>query len=124
MKMQHMSEYFYLTREIEKQQSRLTKLRNEPFGSCLGSDIPRCKDMKEVDKYISQIEESINVSIAKALSARTRISEYIDGIGDARLREVMRDRFIEGMRWRDVGINNFMAPDHARKLVREHFSAK
>lgn len=124
MKINSMSEYFYLTREIEKQQVRLENLRTEPFGASLGPGLPRCKDAKEIEKYIKNIEAAISASIEKALSARTRISQYIDSIEDPRLREVMRDRFIEGMQWASVGESNFMAPDHARKIVREHFSSR
>lgn len=124
MKMQHMSEYFYLTREIEKQQSRLTKLRNEPFGAIPGLDVPKCKDMKDVDKYTKMIEESIHKSIDKAMTSRLKVSGVIDSIEDPRLREIMRDRFLERLSWQEVGKRNYIHPDHARKLVKDYFAEK
>ena len=68
---------------------------------------------------ISTLEEEIEHNIAESDRLAAEIEIYIQSIDDPKMRERMRCRFLDCMGWSEVGKENFMDPDHARRLVRE-----
>jgi len=65
------------------------------------------------------IEDGIEANIKEAEKARNKIASFIDGIEDPQLRELLRSRYIDCLSWKEVGKENYISPDHARKKVRE-----
>ena len=62
------------------------------------------------------------MNIEKAEKMAVEIEQFIQSVEQAKLRELLRSRFIDCMDWERVGAANFIAPDHARKIVRKFFA--
>lgn len=73
---------------------------------------------------IKELEESIRENILESKKEVLRIEKYVKSVKDPLLREIMRCRFMECKGWREVGKENFISGDHARKMVRLYFQEK
>ncbi|MDD7603201.1 MAG: hypothetical protein PUK54_11530 [Firmicutes bacterium] len=135
MTKQELSRYFWLCHEIEKQKKRLEKLqaKRANSGGFVGDSVKDYRSGRGVplkiqgyaeEDYtlpnrISTLEEEIEHNIAESDRLAAEIEIYIQSIDDPKMREIMRCRFLDCMGWSEVGKENFMDPDHARRLVRE-----
>lgn len=137
MEKDKLKQYFWLVQEIKKQEIRLEKVYMKKARGALTSDVvsgssssfpygPTHFKISGYDEGYTPIykqEDRLIKAIKKAEQAKTDIEDYIDTVEDARLRELLRDRFIECLKWEEIGKRNFCAPDYARALVREFISA-
>ena len=135
MTKQELSRYFWLCHEIEKQKKRLERLqaKRANSGGFVGDSVKDYRSGRGVplkiqgyaeEDYtlpnrISTLEEEIKHNIAESYRLAAEIEIYIQSIDDPKMREIMRCRFLDCMNWSEVGKENFMDPDHARRLVRE-----
>lgn len=135
MTKQELSRYFWLCHEIEKQKKRLERLqaKRANSGGFVGDSVKDYRSGRGVplkiqgyaeEDYtlpnrISTLEEEIKHNIAESDRLAAEIEIYIQSIDDPKMREIMRCRFLDYMGWSEVGKENFMDPDHARRLVRE-----
>ena len=135
MTKQELSRYFWLCHEIEKQKKRLEKLqaKRANSGGFVGGSVKDYRSGRGVplkiqgyaeEDYtlpnrISTLEEEMEHNIAESDRLAAEIEIYIQSIDDPKMREIMRCRFLDCMGWSEVGKENFMDPDHARRLVRE-----
>lgn len=135
MTKQELSRYFWLCHEIEKQKKRLERLQTKRAnsGGFVGDSVKDYRSGRGVplkiqgyaeEDYtlpnrISTLEEEIKHNIAESDRLAAEIEIYIQSIDDPKMREIMRCRFLDCMGWSEVGKENFMDPDHARRLVRE-----
>lgn len=135
MTKQELGRYFWLCHEIEKQKKRLEKLqaKRESSGGFVGDSVKDYRSGRGVplkiqgyaeEDYtlpnrISTLEEEIEHNIAESDRLAAEIEICIQSIDDPKMREIMRCRFLDCMSWSEVGKENFMDPDHARRLVRE-----
>ena len=71
---------------------------------------------------IVTLKQEIELNIEKAEKMAVEIEQFIQSVEQAKLRELLRSRFIDCMDWERVGAANFIAPDHARKIVRKFFA--
>lgn len=135
MTKQELSRYFWLCHEIEKQKKRLERLqaKRANSGGFVGDSVKDYRSGRGIplkiqgyaeEDYtlpnrISTLEEEIKHNIAESDRLAAEIEIYIQSIDDPKMREIMRCRFLDCMGWSEVGKENFMDPDHARRLVRE-----
>ncbi len=130
MDKEKLSRYFWLSHEIEKQEKRKARLQKS-VNSELATDIvtgssshfPYIETKFKITgvdtRLLDEIEKSIEKNIEEAIQARREIEYYINGIDEPQLREVLRSRFIDCQKWKQVGKENYISSDHARKMVRE-----
>lgn len=140
MTKKELNRYFWLRHEIEKQQKRLAKLegkrsgQNDTVGDTVrdyrsGKGIPVRIEGMPSDAFtlpvmIGLLEEEIKKNIEESEREIVKIETYVQSIDNPQVREIMRCRFIDCMKWEEIGVQNYMAPDHARRIVREHFKKK
>ena len=131
-------EYFWLNHEIKRQKSRLKRLEEKlkHSGEVVGDSVQKYYNGKAHPYKIEGIDETdtklplmivtlkqeIELNIEKAEKMAVEIEQFIQSVEQAKLRELLRSRFIDCMDWERVGAANFIAPDHARKIVRKFFA--
>lgn len=136
MDRKRLNDYIYLKREIAKNEKRLEKLKEEltVSGDIVGDSVNQYSSGRAVPLKIQGISESdftlplriielqelIEDGIAKAQEEIVEIEKYIQTIPDAKTRGIFRARFIDGKDWERVGKENYISPDHARKIVRQY----
>lgn len=137
MTKKELSRYFWTRHEIEQQKARLEKLEQRmkdetqtvidggtryPNGQ---KKVCRVEGIAEIDlkvpAMIVTLKDEIEKNIRKSEELATEIEVYIHSIEEPRLREVMRSRFLDCLSWEEVGKKNYLAPDYARRMVREFF---
>lgn len=127
-----MGRYYWLDHEIKRQEKRRDRLACSKRMNEYETDVvtgseyqfPYIETKFKITGapvgLISKIEEDIDKSIEEALIARDRVATFIDNeVDDPKLREILRSRFIDCLQWKDVGKQNYISTDHARKIVRE-----
>ena len=130
-----LNEYFWLNHEIKRQKSRLKRLEEKlkHSGEVVGDSVQKYYNGKAHPYKIEGIDETdtklplmivtlkqeIELNIEKAEKMAVEIEQFIQSVEQAKLRELLRSRFIDCMDWERVGAANFIAPDHARKFFAE-----
>lgn len=133
-----LNEYFWLNHEIKRQKSRLKRLEEKlkHSGEVVGDSVQKYYNGKAHPYKIEGIDETdtklplmivtlkqeIELNIENAEKMAVEIEQFIQSVEQAKLRELLRSRFIDCMDWERVGAANFIAPDHARKIVRKFFA--
>lgn len=131
MTINELSQYYYLSKEIQKDKYRIVELRSKAEKitvSTLGFPLSKTENSK-VEKgviAIADIEEIIKLNIQKRYYEEKRIREYIDNIDDAKLRLAFKTRFIDMESWVKVamvlGGNN--TADGARMMIKRYIEKK
>lgn len=131
MTKERMSRYYWLSHEIKRQERRLERLACSKSMNELETDVvfgsehqfpyieTKFKITGKPVGIIHKIEEDIKKSVEEAIETRNEVASFIDTLDNPKLREILRSRFIDCLKWDDVGKQNFISPDHARKIVRE-----
>lgn len=128
-------EYYRLCREIRRQKNRLERLRNKKQEGTVGDTVNDYrtgrgipiriegipKDELSRPAAMRMLEEDIEKNMRKSKIAMEKIDRYIQSIEDPKVREVMRNRFLDCLSWEEVGKKNHIAPDYARQIVNSHF---
>lgn len=133
MTKRELSRYFWLQHEIRRQKKRLEKLerKQEQAGELVGDSVKDYRTGKglplkiqgiaqadiQTPVMIKLLEEEIEKNINESEEAVVRIEQYINGIEEPRMRELLRSRFIDCLPWEEVGKRNYIAPDYARQLI-------
>ena len=133
-----LNEYFWLNHEIKRQKSRLKRLEEKlkHSGEVVGDSVQKYYNGKAHPYKIEGIDETdtklplmivtlkqeIELNIENAEKMAVEIEQFIQSVEQAKLRELLRSRFIDCMDWERVGAANFIAPDHARKIVMKFFA--
>lgn len=135
MTKQELNRYFWLRHEVRRQEKRLELLQNKPTGEVVGDTVKDYHSGKGIPVLITgtpaeeltrplmigTLKEEIRKNIEESERAAVDIEKYIQSIKDPKLREIMRSRFIDCLDWQKVGEENYINPDYARQLIREHF---
>lgn len=133
-----LNEYFWLNHEIKRQKSRLKRLEEKlkHSGEVVGDSVQKYYNGKAHPYKIEGIAETdiqlplmivtlkaeIETNIDKAEKKAVEIEQFIQCVEQAKLREILRSRFIDCLDWERVGAANYIAPDYARRMVRKFFS--
>lgn len=134
MTKKELSRYFWLQHEIREQNKRLVKLegkmKNETVGDTVkdyrsGKGIPMMIEGLPEDEWktpaiIVALEEDIEKNIEESKKEVVKIEQFVQGISDPQLRELMRCRFIDCMKWEEIAKANYIDASYARRLVREY----
>lgn len=111
-----LSRYYYLKQEIENLEERITT-----FGVGVSSIKP-----KELDISSSPVYESIQEKIAElkdlyiqkrleALEEYVKIERYITNIEDSEIRQIMRYRYLDLMKWDDIDFKLHNGINYSKK---------
>ncbi len=111
-----LSRYYYLKQEIENLEERITT-----FGVGVSSIKP-----KELDISSSPVYESIQEKIAElkdlwmnkrleALEEYIKIESYITNIPDTEIRQIMRYRYLDLMKWDDIDFKLHNGINYSKK---------
>lgn len=136
MTKRELERYFWLQHEIKQQWRRLARLKKkrEKSGELVGDSVKDYRSGKGLPLKIQGIaqedfttpikikilEEAIEKNIKESETVIIEIENYIQGLDDPRIRELLRSRYIDCLSWEKVGKENFISEQYARELVREH----
>lgn len=137
MTKKELNEYFWLKHEITRQKGRLARLNGKLkcAGEIVGDSVNnystgRAHPLKiqgiaetdiELPLMIVTLKQEIETNIEKAEKMTVKIERFIQSVEQAKIREVLRSRFIDCLDWEQVGAANYIAPDYARRMVRKFF---
>lgn len=138
MTKQELNRYFWLTHEIRRQKKRLEKLRKKKNEDVVGDTVRDYRSGKGIPVRIEGIpeeeftrpvmigllEEEITKNIEESERAVVEIEKYIQNVENPKLRELLRCRYIDCMKWEDIATENFIDRDHARRLIRDFLKQK
>ncbi len=140
MTKKELNEYFWLKHEITRQKGRLSRLEKKLkcVGEIVGDSVNnystgRAHPLKiqgiaqtdiELPLMIVTLKQEIEANIEKAEKMAVEIEQFIQSVEQAKLRELLRSRFIDCMDWENVGKVNYISPDHARKMVRKFLAER
>lgn len=135
-----LNEYFWLNHEITRQKGRLARLEEKLkyTGEIVGDSTNNYSTGKarpikiqgiagggvELPLMIVTLKREIEANIEKAEKMAVEIEQFIQSVEQAKLRELLRSRFIDCMDWENVGRVNYISPDHARKMVRKFLAER
>lgn len=135
-----LNEYFWLNHEITRQKGRLARLEEKLkySGEIVGDSTNNYSTGKarpikiqgiagggvELPLMIVTLKREIEANIEKAEKMAVEIEQFIQSVEQAKLRELLRSRFIDCMDWENVGRVNYISPDHARKMVRKFLAER
>lgn len=135
MNRKQLNEYIYLKREIARNRNRLEQLKARLQTSGIVGDTASqystgkaspilLQGISDADltlpMKIIELQELIEDATKKAQTQTVEVERYIQSIPDAKVRSIFRSRFIDGKSWHEVGRENYISPDHARRLTRKH----
>lgn len=136
----NLNEYFWLNHEITRQKGRLARLEEKLkyTGEIVGDSTNNYSTGKarpikiqgiagggvELPLMIVTLKREIEANIEKAEKMAVEIEQFIQSVEQAKLRELLRSRFIDCMDWENVGRVNYISPDHARKMVRKFLAER
>ena len=138
MTKKELNEYFWLKHEITRQKGRLARLEEKlkHAGEIVGDSVNNYstgrahplkiqgiaeKDIK-LPLMIVTLKQEIKANIEKAEKMAVEIEQFIQSVEQAKLRELLRSRFIDCMDWENVGRVNYISPDYARQLINKYFN--
>ena len=79
---------------------------------------------KAAKRRLRSQQEKYRLSLQKADTLLQGIEEGIDSIGDARIRMILRLRYVDGKDWAAIGRAYGKTPDWARKSIDRFFAEK
>ena len=83
------------------------------------SDMPAGGDRLQMDdaicKYM-EIMEMLNKKIAEAMAIKIEIDKYIDTIPNSRLKNVLRLRYTNGMKWEEICVKLDCSWQHVHRM--------
>lgn len=107
MTKKELSQLYWLNREIEEQQRRLSELESLAT-SCtnLITGMPRGTDVSDtMAKYtaeIADLRELLNLNIRKCFYELNRLNRYISTLEDSLMRQILSLRYVNGLTWKQI----------------------
>lgn len=124
---EELRQIFYINKEIQMWQRELDKLRcTSLVKSPIISDMPRGgqhKGMEDLAIDLAEYETIIKGLLAKVQIQRKRIVEFIDGIDDSLMKQIVFYRHISCMSWNEVAssIGGGNTEDSVRMAYNRYF---
>ncbi len=110
MTIEQASQIYYINKEIKTLQLELARLEEDRtyYKPIIMSDLPKGRGQHRniADDYIekkSDIQNMINYSLNKLLTARQQFEAFLLTVDDAETRLILRLRCINLMNWADIG---------------------
>ena len=107
MTVKELSQLYYLNREIEREQLRIRELEDAATNTAAKpiTTSPCAGGISDSTAVIAQVVDCEVIIKAKQQVAAVeykRLLEYIEGINDSLVRQIIALRFIDGLKWRQV----------------------
>jgi hypothetical protein len=107
MTKKELSQLYYLNREIEQYEQKLSELRSVACDTSTKiTGMPHCGGVSDkVSKIaveIAYISETIENKKRQCWAEYHRLIDYINGIDDSLTRTIFMHRFVNGMEWEQV----------------------
>ena len=107
MTVKELSQLYYLNREIEREQLRIRELKDAATNTAAKpiTTSPGAGGISDNTAIIAQVVDCEVIIKAKQQVAAVeykRLIEYINGIDDSLIRQIIALRFVNGLKWRQV----------------------
>lgn len=124
---EELGELYFLQSEIEGLRRRIRELRNTLKSPAL-SGMPRGGGVSDpvarTAELIEQQEGLLIRSVEKCLEQQNRLLEFIEGVGDARIRLILRYRHLEGLNWVQVAHRMSVTPESVKMAYKRFFDGR
>ena len=122
MTKKELSQLYYLNREIEQLQARLTELESLAT-SCTANitGMPRANGISDkIGKYaaeIADLKSLLDLNLKKCFYELNRLNRYIQSVDDSEMRMILSLRYVNGLCWEQVAasISVYASGDSVRK---------
>ena len=122
MTKKELSQLYYLNREIEQLQARLTELESLAT-SCTANitGMPRANGISDkIGKYaaeIADLKSLLDLNLKKCFYELNRLNRYIQCVEDSEMRMILSLRYVNGLCWEQVAasISVYASGDSVRK---------
>ena len=122
MTKKELSQLYYLNREIEQLQARLTELESLAT-SCTANitGMPRANGISDkIGKYaaeIADLKSLLDLNLKKCFYELNRLNRYIQSVDDSEIRMILSLRYVNGLCWEQVAasISVYASGDSVRK---------
>lgn len=108
--MKNLNRLYWLKREIKRIENQIKELTVLKANAMSG--MPSAKKVSSpVEQFVMQLErltEKLELKNAELVTETERIEGYIEGIEDEQIRLIARMRFIDHMKFQDIGDELFM----------------
>ena len=121
MSEKELSKYFYLKKEVEDLENRIKEFGN-------GVRSIQIKDVQVSSSHKNKSIQETKVELVarltekriSALEQYLEIERYIEDVDDAEIRNIMRYRYLDLMKWEDIGEKMFQDRTSVAKKVRKY----
>jgi len=121
MSEKELSKYFYLKKEVEDLENRIKEFGN-------GVRSMQIKDVQVSSSHKNKSIQETKVELVgrltekriSALEQYLEIERYIEDVDDAEIRNIMRYRYLDLMKWEDIGEKMFQDRTSVAKKVRKY----
>ena len=128
MTLRELSQLYWLKQEIESDARRLEELKQKRSGSSQsGTGGPGGGEkaggrVERLAIAIVDLENEIQEKYMDSVREQIRLERYIADVRDSHLRLIMKQRFIEGLTWREIArrTGGGNTPDSVRMMVRRY----
>ena len=133
MTLKELSQLYYLNREVEADQKKLSAMKIKIPGSTgvslTGMPGGNVQGKNCLENYIAEIidlETIISAKITQCLHERNRLERYIADIPDSLTRQIFTLRFINGLTWRQVAysLGGGNTEDSVKKICYRYLNKK
>ncbi|MEI6131981.1 MAG: hypothetical protein WCQ41_04065 [Bacillota bacterium] len=110
MNKKELSQLYYLNREIEEQQRRLTELETIAT-SCTSfiTGMPRIDGItNKVAKYAAEIADLkglLDLNLKKCFYELNRLNRFIESITDSQMRMIISLRYVNALTWQQIAFS-------------------
>lgn len=115
-----LSQYYFLKKEVEDLEQRIAE-----FGSGIKSSqykeisVSSSHNAKSIQEKKVELVGMLTEKRLSALEQYVKIERYIEEVEDVEIRSIMRFRYLDLMKWEDIGAKMFLdRTSVARKLRR------
>lgn len=107
-----LEQYPDLVKEIKNQTGRLEKLR----------DLQETNHDPETATFIADLTVLLIKNTASSIELARKIEAEVSAVDDAKIREILRLRYLDGLTWREIGEIFDMEQASVQKIVRKYYS--
>lgn len=123
MSEKELSRYFYLKKEVEDLENRI-----EEFGNGVRS--MQIKDVQVSSSHKNKSIQETKIELVarltekriSALEQYLAIERYIEDVDDAEIRSIMRYRYLDLMKWEDIGEKMFQDRTSVYKKMKRYLN--
>lgn len=107
-----LEQYPDLVKEIKHQTQRLEDLRI----------LQESTDEPKTAESITELAVLLIKNTANSIELAKEIEKEVSAVDDARIREILRMHYLDGMTWREIGEAFDIEPASVMKAVRKYYS--